>query len=882
MSEPGERPPAIRLWILTYLGVVAVHLLVGANGYYPTVHPDEVIYRETARYFAGVGPQPNLRGTFVFPVGYPLLLAPLFRLFDGDHALGFALLLFNSLLASAVCFPVIAFLRRVLGASRQAAALAAAAVGVYPAYLVIVGMALTQHAFVPLYAALVALAWSLYQRQTVASAALLGCGAVALYAVHERALLVMAVAVAQVALLAVIGHLRKHLALIVIAIAAGGFFAVRRVMAHVLEVLYGGGGVERPLSAVLEKFFDVPGWVDFFLQVAGQAWYLLVATYGLFGIAVAVLVERAWAWRSGIWHSGPETAKVHAVLFLLATAGAIFTTCAIYFPENPIMPASSEFYFFGRINEGFLALFLATGLAALWPQGAEKGLKLRWAMPITLAAMCVFGGLMVWGRGMEALADDPRTYGVFGVRWFLRDNVWIVHPFVGTVLLAVVWGVLYRALRRRVLLLHGVVALAFLLIAADLSIHYLGRRQERQYRRTLPPLVAASGVDALAIDDSTVRTGRWAEMIRRVAVEYFDGRAAPPPSPVFIGDRRWQGGRRHGARFLAADRDVRHALWVMPGSEQERLYRPPDYRGVVFGTQPIWSVWEAGFSERELWRGASPTRWTMGEADLRVPLAGQPRPSLLHVDVAATAQSETTLEVEIDDRVLIEVEIPPQGWSHTLSLEGLEIGDDLRIELDSNRTRHDALLYGSPEPYRRGVLVRGLYLLDAEEAAAIAAPASSGSLRYRLAAVSGVEDLEATIDRPVILAFRVENAGRQAWLGRLGEDGAQVPRITARWHRAGGPPLGEIHLEVGRPVLPGRELRLAGAFVPRDAGGSPLPPGDYELRVGLEWSGGEAGEGETLILQVAVRKPRPPFFAPIRHLARHIRPSDPYFILTPF
>ncbi len=889
MATASSRWQALRSWVAPYLGLVAVHLLAGANGYYPTIHPDEVIYREIARYFASVGPVPNLGDTFVFPVGYPLLISPLFRWFEDLESLGFALLLFNSLLASTVFFPVAAFLRGILGVPRHHAVLAALAVGVYPAYLVIAGMALTQHAFVPVYAALVVLAGRVYRRPGVVPAALLGAAAAALYAVHERALLVMAVAVVQLAFLALIGHLRWRVAAAGAAVAAVGLAAVRLLAAQVHDAVYRGGGASRPLSEVLSKLLHTEGWLDFGLQIAGQAWYLLVATYGLFGIGVAWLVKLVWTRRSELWRSGPATAGSHCVLFLLTTSGAIFTTCAIYFPSNPIMRPSSEFYFFGRINEGFLALVMAAGLAALWPDRPRGSVKADAAVPISMAVTFAMGVIMVAGRGMEVLAENPRTYGVFGVRWFLRDNTWLIHPVLGTLLLATAWISLYWILRHRSRLLHGVVALSFLIVAADLSIHYFGRRQQRQHRRSLPPLIAAAGgIDTVAIDTRGLRAGRWADLVRRVEVVNFSSaRGETPPAPLVLTRREWDGAERHGARFLAADRDAGYALWVLPGGEQERLWRPPDYRSVAFGAQSIWAVWERGFSERELWHGPEPMRWTGGRrAYLEIPLAGRPPPVLLHVDVAAAAREYTELDLKVNGRELIEVDVPRGGWSGTLDLDGVEVGDVLRLRIKSDYSTHPARLYGSPRPYDRGVLVRGIYLLDAEEAAALAAPPEQGPLRYRLTLAGSGEGLEAAPEAPLVLVLRIENTGSHLWPGALGGEGRQSPRLVAGWYpAAGGPPAATVEVEVRRPLLPGRELRLPVALAPRDGDGGPLPPGAYQLRATLALSprdpSAPAG-GEPLVLPVTVRAAAPKFFAPVRVLAWRVRPSQPPFTLTPF
>ena len=580
-KDETDRRQRLLTLLLPYFGLVGLHLLVGANGYYPAIHPDEVIYREMARYFAGVGPLPNLADTFVFPIGYPLLISLLFRFLESANALGFGLLLLNSLMASAICFPVMTFARRILGVS-------------------------------PIHA----MASALVRRR------LSGLPCDHRYGSHS-ARLRSGVRRARGPRLAPLSssHLtargarrtdrgrplrdprasspgdgRRH--------GAGALPGDHRTPAQARRRPRGGlrrrrlfrrsqprgprasgplwwRGVERPLSVVLTKLLRLDGWYDVFLQICGQGWYLLLATYGLFGLGVAVLLKHLWTRRRDLVRSGPETADAHGVVFLLATAGAIFGSCAVYFPENPVMKAESEFYYFGRINEGFLALFLAAGLAVLSTDRLRTSLRAGAAVPIALAATWVLGAIMVWGRGMEPL-DDPGTYGVFGTRWFVRDETWLMSPLSGTLLLAVVAFVAYHIFRHWPRLLLGVTALSFLIISLDLSIHYFGRRQQREYRRSLPQLANAAGVTSVSMDASSTRTGRWADMIRRVRVVNFDGsRNEKPSEPWVISQRRWRAANRHRARFLAGDRDGNYGLWVMPGPEQQRLYRPPDPRTVV-------------------------------------------------------------------------------------------------------------------------------------------------------------------------------------------------------------------------------------------------------------------------------------------------------------
>ncbi len=55
MQSRPPTPAHDRAPLWPYAFLVLIHLVVGAGGYFPVIHPDEGIYREVSRYFAGVG-----------------------------------------------------------------------------------------------------------------------------------------------------------------------------------------------------------------------------------------------------------------------------------------------------------------------------------------------------------------------------------------------------------------------------------------------------------------------------------------------------------------------------------------------------------------------------------------------------------------------------------------------------------------------------------------------------------------------------------------------------------------------------------------------------------------------------------------------------------
>lgn len=884
MSASSARKTIGRLAALLwpYLILVGARVILCANGYYPVLQPDEVIYREAARFFAGVGPTPNLADGYLFPMGYPLLVAPLWWLFDTLEGLGAALLLVNAAVASAVYFPVRFLVARFSEASPAVTTAAALVTGLYPAHFAITNLWATDNAFVPLFVLLAAAGWRLFEAPSPKAAALFGALAAALYCVHERALLIVAVAALQLVWTGFRRQLPRREAAIGLGAMAAGFAAVRWLMASAVSTLYRGDPVERPLGVVLGKLLELEGWTDVLLQAAGQGWYLLVATYGLGGIGLMALLDVLRRDRGTLVSPGESrtTARSQTALFLVASAAAVFGTTIIYFPENPIMSLKPEFFFFGRICEGVVSIFLALGLARL--ASARTVSRIPIALAAWLGGAVALGAVMVAGRGMDELSDGPGTYGVFGVRWFLRDETWQMHPVAGTVVLGAVAVAAAWFLRRRPLVLASLVGVSFLWVSSEISIHYMGRRLERTYARAIPGhLEQAGGTPEIAFDTRGIRVGRYAELVRRVENHQFSSRnSTRPPADVVLTYRKWRAARALRARFLVGERDRSYALWALPGRELDRLYRPPATHTVVYGAQPIWSVWEDGFEEQRLWLDSAPARWTDGEGELRIPLTGAP-PAMLRVDIATIGPERTELTVRVNGSVRARRTLGRDGWTGDLRLRGAGVGRELLVQLESGRSYERGRRHGFSNRWRRGLLVRGITLLDREEAAVVTGnpePEPEAD-RYDLSIASAMDERWTTADAPLVAVATVSNLGELAWHGHTRPRDSGGPTLRATWRLDDGDHT--VRTPLPRPVLPGRSLRWPVALDPVDGRGEPLLPGRYSVELALE-RGGSTMEGPTVELPVRVRRHRPGRpFAPLRPFARHDPLPPPHFVLMP-
>src|SRR4051812_38768924 len=334
-AEPAARPGAPRRgWalavVLGYGLQVAWRLWLARDVSAPIAHFDEDDYLLVARYLSG-GPAANLSyRSPLRPMGYPLLLAPLYW-FTHDTGVVFRGAQCVNALLSAASFPLgVRIAQRWLAASRSWAWACAFAVALLPAAVYYSSFILTESLFIPLFLGWLVLvqAWlsapGPSSRTVVAAAA----GLVAGYAAvsHVRGLVIGALHAALclgiAAFAARIGqrHLRRGAVVSVVCLVAVG--AVGAVVDRRLEAaLYPDGTWHAP---VLGRLSSPAGWVRIVADGAGQLWYLSVATWVLvaLGIAFAVRLLRRRGMPASV-RAALALGLFVTVLIALATAAGI-------------------------------------------------------------------------------------------------------------------------------------------------------------------------------------------------------------------------------------------------------------------------------------------------------------------------------------------------------------------------------------------------------------------------------------------------------------------------------------------------------------------------------------------------------------------------------
>jgi hypothetical protein len=370
----------------------------------PVLVADEIGYLTNARVLAG-GVAGQLEQAPFYRGGYSLLLAPLVELGGSPSFTYHLILVLNAALAASV-FPLLYLLLTRFGGVRPELALWAALAGAaYPALTVLSQVAMSENALFPLVVLwLIAFGGVLAARERgneVAWAAGLGAATGALWAVHNRMIVAVALAVAGLVWLTWKRRLRPAALLAGLAVIAVAFIGVHFLDSYLIDHNYAGSAPDE-LSERMDSLAQFSGLRTALANLIGQSWYLLVATFGLAAAAAWDFfrprselhqIPRLPARKFDAVRGEVRAAPVLGVL--LALTGLLLLISASAFPER----TRPDMLIYGRYTEVVAPALVAFGLAAL------AGLGLSWrrlAWPLV-----GFGALTALVVLIRVTASDP-------------------------------------------------------------------------------------------------------------------------------------------------------------------------------------------------------------------------------------------------------------------------------------------------------------------------------------------------------------------------------------------------------------------------------------------------------------------------------------------
>jgi hypothetical protein len=507
----------------------------------PVATPDEDAYLIAARILAG-GQAANFSWSTLYPVGYPLLLTPVFWLTHNPVTAYHATLIINALI-SALLLPLAYVAGRRLGLDRWSAYAVAFVTASLPAALFYSEYAMTD----AIYPVLV-LAWLLCthswlcssgRRQYVAAA---GSGLLAgyLYAVHSRGLVILACYLLLIAYI-----VWRRLGAWRTAVAAGiGLVVVLApswlLNRYLAQVMYPSGA--RSLSGEAVKRLDnAHGAVLVTEMGLGQLWRFALDGWGVaalgFVAACYLIVRRA----------GDKNLRIIGALAVAVTLLIAATAPAALPPDEGGQWAS------GRYLDCMICVFFIAGCALVLQ--ADRRTVLRCAIPVVPV-------LLLTGAVVDAYAGSSVTTAGFTGGFTFGEPAVLTQSWTSAnVMLVSLAGVVVLALVvvgawfQRPLLLAGLAVLS-LVAVFQLTSHVSVPSQAPQEADT-SGLLASTGLrpgEHLAIGYG-LNFSIWmpqAYAIWWTQLEFFHAGTSPPPANASVVEMYWPAGQPAQASWPTA------------------------------------------------------------------------------------------------------------------------------------------------------------------------------------------------------------------------------------------------------------------------------------------------------------------------------------------
>ena len=537
----------------------------------PLAAPDESAYLIAARVLAG-GVPANFSYSTLYPVGYPLLITPVFWFTHNPVTVYHAVLVINAAISAAV-MPLGYLACRRLRLDRPAACGVAMVAALLPAALFYSQYAMTD-AIYPV----IVLGWLLATRSWLTARSVRGQYAAAIgsallagyaYAVHSRGAVMVAGYVVVGALVAWRRLVPRGTALAAAAALCLPLGAGALLNRYLSSTMYPVG--PRTLAGeALIRLHSVHGVVFVLEMAAGQLWRFVLDSWGVAGLGLVAAVVV-------VFRRGARTdVRIMAGL----AAGVTLVTVGVSPAGLP--PTQPQAWASGRYLDGVLIAFFLVGAAVLLQ--ADRRLIIVYAacaVPPTVLAMIVVGAyaggsVPTAGFGAAFVFAEP---AVLTQDW-TTASVWaatavtfaLLAAWVTAVLAADRWG--GRLARQwRAVVLAGLAAVS-LVAVLQMTSHISRAGTPRQEANTIG-LLTGSGLkpgEHLAVGTGT----SWASWMPQAyeipwaQLESFSPGRQPPPADATVVEVRWPSGEPAqaswpqapaGWRVVASDRTDNWVAW---------------------------------------------------------------------------------------------------------------------------------------------------------------------------------------------------------------------------------------------------------------------------------------------------------------------------------
>ena len=562
-TAPSSRHRRWPGWLLGVVGlaaVVAAHVALSAPIRVPIIHPDELGYLLNARVLAKGG----LTSQVEYYPGFSVLLIPLWLTSNA------ALTVFRSTLyvqaglsgiGALLAWRLSRYVAPALGPWRRA--LVVGLVSAYPSFLLYSDLALSEVAFATVFAGVVVLAAVAMPGRRARWWAALGLLSGLLVAVHPRGL---AVVVATAVLGVVVLGWRWSSVKPFLALVAGAGLGLGTTMWLVAAVRAPATvlGAYQP-DSVLSKSLSAHGLTSLGVELAGQLFYLSVATVGLIPLGLVVGVR-------SLVRVGRGDRDVAALVRAYATLSFLGVWALSSLFMNLGNRADQLIY--GRYNEGVIVPILIIALAEV--VGAREGVARRW-VTAGVVAVAATGAVVGLGNTKAALYGAVNPINVLGLAPILTRMGEHVHVAaivaigVGAVLVlsAVAW--------RLPAVAAVLVAAVFVASTVDTEVGYLvpgsRARAQQDVVATAIEQIRAAGlapVGCVAYDPAPLGYGDYNYFEDQFLVPDqpfapYHSSGSQPPCGTLVVSRQPNFARLHpGARAVTSESYTAQTLWALP------------------------------------------------------------------------------------------------------------------------------------------------------------------------------------------------------------------------------------------------------------------------------------------------------------------------------
>ncbi|MEO8565964.1 MAG: hypothetical protein ABI541_06235 [Betaproteobacteria bacterium] len=261
----------------------------------------------------------------------------------------------------------------------------------------------------------------------------------------------------------------------------------------------------------------------------------------------------------------------------------------------------------------------------------------------------------------------------------------------------------------------------------------------------------------------------------------------------------------------------------------------PTFATRMFGGERIWGAHDGGFFDCEI-APFGQFRYTDGQAWIDVPAEALRGAQALKVDVFSYAKQGAShwISVLVDGQPAWTGDVGPGVSTLRVPVSGVIAGDIARIGILSQAVDPAEMNANDPRANLSIGLI-GIRPLHADEPRA-SGPGVDG-FRSHLASIGLPSEPERIpAGHSVDFVLDVTNTGREYWPSarELGSP-ANAIQIALRWYRKGNRSefVGDNRWGLSVSMLPGDRTRLQVPLAPIGLDGKPLPPGEYDVHVGM-------------------------------------------------